>query len=119
MNKAGARLQIDESNDVTVVAFHGRLDLEGVDEVEEAFRAAAPGARRLVIDLNEVDYVSSSAIRMFLSKARKIRSDGGQLALCRLQPLVHNVFQATKLFQILPIVTTRDEAVEQLRRVVS
>lgn len=116
MNGTGTRFNTDETTDVTVVSFHGRLDLDGVDEIEEQFRAVAADALRVLVDLREVDYVSSSAIRMILGKMRSVRSNGGQMALCRLQPLVHKVFEMTKLDSLIPIHTTRAEAVEDLRR---
>ena len=116
MNETDAGVHIDVRTDATVVSIHGRLDLSGVDDVEDRFHSAASDARRLVVDLSDVDYISSSAIRMILGKSRVVRSNGGQMVLCRLQPLVSRVFEMTRLNKIIPVLATVDEAVQELRR---
>jgi anti-anti-sigma factor len=112
------RLSVETTDDVTVVTVHGRLDIDGVEQVEVEFMSAATDAKRLVVDMTGVDYASSAGIRLILSKAKAMQARGGQIAVCRLHPLVRQVFQIACLGRVFPIVDTRDEAVGELRRLV-
>jgi len=55
------------------------------------------GARRIVVDLQQVQYVSSVAFRPFLSLSRLARDSGARLVLCNLSKLVAEIFHATRL----------------------
>jgi len=89
-----------------------------VHTVQPAFHEATPPSGRLVVDLAEVEYVSSSGISLMISKARSLGASGGKLALCRLRPLVRQVFTMTRIDTILPIAATREEALDLLRQLV-
>lgn len=63
------------------------------------------GATHVVIDMEQVTYLSSAGIRPLLSLNRKVREREGRLILCRLQSDVEGVFVATRLInsgRVLP-----------------
>ena len=111
-------LSIESVDDIPVLAISGRLDMSGVESIEERFRSAAPEATRVIVDLGEVDYLSSAAIRLILEKSRDLKSREGNLALCRLQALVAKVFEIARLEQVFPILATREDAVAKLKELV-
>ena len=56
------------------VTITGRLDAQGVDRIETRLLASlVPNANNAIIDLSQVDYVASLAIRMFMSAAKSLR----------------------------------------------
>jgi len=59
----------------------------------------------MIINLGEVDYISSVGLRVLLSSLKKQRKNQGSLQLASLQPFVQNIFRITgldKIFQIFP-----------------
>ena len=82
-----------------------RIDLAQVvgdalaDVLRDEFLAArrAVGARHVVVDFQQVTYLSSASFRPLLSLLREVRAQSGRLVLCNLQPYVHEVFSATRL----------------------
>ena len=69
------------------------------DELRDEFLAArrAIAARHVVVDFQQVSYLSSASFRPLLSLLREVRAQGGRLVLCHLQPYAHEVFSVTRL----------------------
>jgi anti-anti-sigma factor len=100
-----------ESNGVLHIRLSGRLDSLSAPELEERLRDAAVGhVRRFLLDLSDLDYVSSAGLRVFLAFAKLVRRAGGQLAFCGLKDEVRQVFELTGFTDILSISSTADEA---------
>jgi len=68
------------------------------------------GEYRWVLDLSQLEYISSAGLRVALMLAKRIREHGGRLALCGMQPHVHEVFDISGFLAILTVVDTRDDA---------
>jgi HptB-dependent secretion and biofilm anti anti-sigma factor len=86
----------------TVVRFTGRrvaLDEENTRAAGDQLLALAEGggAGPLVVDLGNVSYLTSTALGLLLRLRQRLRAGGRRLALCGANPLVHEVFEATKL----------------------
>jgi anti-anti-sigma factor len=54
-------------------------------------------ARKVVIDFQNIKYISSVAFRPLLSVRRKLHESGGRLILCGLSSVVGDVFYTTRL----------------------
>jgi anti-anti-sigma factor len=91
------------------VAVAGRLDALSAPALEAALQTAmAGGAARVVLNLAEMEYISSAGLRVLLATAKKLSRQNGRLVLCRLLPSVHDVFRISGLLTIFPIAA--DEA---------
>lgn len=97
--------------ELTILTPQGRLDAAGVRPFEtEMAEHIAAGRVHLLVDLTQVDYVSSIGMRMFLTVMRSAHRQGGGLKLCGLHPHVLNVFKLAGFDRVLSIVATRAEA---------
>jgi anti-anti-sigma factor len=56
----------------------------------------SPG-QKVVLNLQNIKYISSVAFRPFLSLRRKLQETGGRLILCGLSSVVGDVFYTTRL----------------------
>jgi anti-anti-sigma factor len=54
-------------------------------------------SRKVVIDLQNIKYISSVAFRPLLNIRRKLQEMGGRLVLCGLSSVIGDVFYTTKL----------------------
>ncbi len=94
------------------VSLVGRLDTPGVDRIETRFVASlVPGSNSAIVDLSEVDFVSSMGIRMLVSAAKSLRTRQAKLALYGAQPTILQMFEAVALQKIIPICATEAEAI--------
>jgi anti-anti-sigma factor len=55
------------------------------------------GAKKVVIDLQTVKYLSSVGFRPLLTLRRRLQEIGGQMVLCNLSPEVTEVFRSTRM----------------------
>jgi len=93
----------------------GRLDSSTVGSLEAPFTASlAAGGRSAVIDLAELDFLSSLGIRLLLSASRVVMRRGGHFVLFGAQPAVLEVLEALALDSVLPHVATEEEALARL-----
>jgi len=93
----------------------GRMDAENAHEFEDACqRWITQGARHLIADLHDLQYVSSMGLRSFLSVAQKLQSSSGSLILCGLHGLPRQVFEMTRLIGLFPVFETTDQAIATL-----
>jgi stage II sporulation protein AA (anti-sigma F factor antagonist) len=65
------------------------------DELLGAYQGS--GAVHVVVDLQQVGFLSSAGLRPLLTLNRSVRERGGRLLLCGLSPHVEEVFTATRL----------------------
>jgi anti-anti-sigma factor len=105
----------DRKANVVVLALSGKLDATTAKTFEERILGAIDsGARRLVVDLLRLEYVSSSGLRVFLLAAKRLQATDGKMALCGLQDHTRHVFDLAGFSSILSIYSTRDDAVKAL-----
>jgi anti-anti-sigma factor len=69
------------------------------------------GAQRLAVDLSQLDYVSSSGLRVFLLAAKQLQGTQGKIVLCALKDHVRQVFDLAGFSSVLSIYGSRDEAI--------
>ncbi|MGP0076359.1 MAG: STAS domain-containing protein [Bryobacteraceae bacterium] len=104
-----------ELDKAVLLKVSGRMDAENAHEFEDACqRWITHGARHLIADLADLQYVSSMGLRCFLSVAQKLQSSSGSLILCGLHGLPRQVFEMTRLIGLFPVFETTDQAIATL-----
>jgi anti-anti-sigma factor len=99
--------EVQELGDVTVVTFtNDKLtDLESIQDINEQVSSLVDelGRKRVLLDLGNVEFLSSGALGKFISLNKKLRVAGGQLTLCNMDPQIYEVFRLTKLDKLFRI----------------
>lgn len=85
------------------LSFSGRLDSATSPEAEQALRGKLDDCRALLVDLGDLDYISSAGLRVLLIIAKRMQSNRGKLVLCRLRPDVKMIFEVSGLTSIFNI----------------
>jgi anti-sigma B factor antagonist len=94
-----------EMNGVYLLALKGRLVLgqESRGLLTMSDNLVASGPTRIVINLEQVNYVDSAGIGALIEIHRNARAKGGSLKLCNLGPKLR---QALEIARLLPIFET-------------
>jgi anti-anti-sigma factor len=100
---------------VTNVVFRGRLDSAGVLAIELPFNAVAEAKRAIVVDLSQVEFLTSRAIRMLVFGARSVANKRGKLVLLSPNDWVKFVLESAEIEQFIPVVFDRSEAIAAVR----
>jgi len=102
--------------DIHVVALKGRLTLGSrLSLLEAEIKTLADnGARKIVLDLEHVDYADSAALGVLLHASGAVRAKGGKLLLAAPNERLQDLFKLTNTTQLLPSYPTRAECISQL-----
>ncbi len=75
----------------TTLFLKGWLDTQAAADVEEALKGLDEGCESLVLDLKELEYISSSGVRQVVAAHKKM---GGNLTIRNTPNTVFGVFKA-------------------------
>ncbi|MBF0525679.1 MAG: STAS domain-containing protein [Deltaproteobacteria bacterium] len=88
----------------------GRVDgLTAPDIQQKMDELILNGARVLVADLEEVTYISSAGLRIFLAAQKHLMKVGGEIILYMLSENVFKVFESSGFTRLFKIAATREE----------
>ena len=94
-----------------VILIEGEVDLYQSPELRAALQAhVKTRTPALALDLTDVPYIDSSGLATIVEYVRSAQGFGGKIALFGLSVRVKTIFDLVRLGEILPIVTTRDDA---------
>jgi anti-anti-sigma factor len=95
-----------------VFVLQGRIDTHGARKLDETLQAAVSKKEyRLVLDMAEVSYISSSGLRTLATIVTKCREPGGDLKLVALSPKVLRVLRIIGFDRFFSLYNTLEEAI--------
>ena len=87
----------------TIVELIGRLDTAATPEAKAALSDIILAKNDVVMDCKELEYISSSGLRILLEAQKSLKAAGGTLKLINLQEAVQNVLDMTGFSLILDL----------------
>ncbi len=103
------------SEELQVLAPHGRLDSESSPELaRQAKEMIGGGGRRLLLDLRDLVYISSAGLRAVLVAAAEMTAAGGRLAIASPNPQVTEVFDISGFVSVVDLHTSAESATAEL-----
>ena len=90
-----------EGNQLTLF-LEGRLDTTTAPELEAVVDTALTDVETLVLDLEQLEYISSAGLRVFL-KAQKLMNTKGTMKTIHVNATIMEVFDITGFVDILTI----------------
>jgi len=84
---------------------------EAKDLLDEIDECITEGSSNLVINLEELSYMSSSGLSVLLSLLAKCRKKDGDMVLYHLNPKLKQLLVITRLDQIIPVADSLETAV--------
>jgi len=102
----------NKQGNVNVLSLSGRLDAYSATEVEKKLDSLIEASQtRLVIDLEKLEYISSSGLRVFLASLKKVKKQQGDMKLACMKPFIKEVFDIAGFSQLFNIFDTQEAAV--------
>jgi anti-anti-sigma factor len=88
----------------------GRIDSMSATEIQQQVNGLIlAGVRRFVTDFEEVNYVSSAGLRVFLAAQKQLSKAGGEIILFKMPPDVLRVFKMSGFEQLFRIASSEEE----------
>lgn len=106
------RVERSRRGDAVVVVPAGEIDLATIDAVRAELTAARAEARRIVLDLREVEFLDSSGLRLIVEAERDAEQEGRTFVLVRPRAQVQRLLDVAGLSARLTFVDDPAEAVD-------
>ncbi len=104
--------QTGPQQSISVIKVGGYIDTTTSAELEHALsQLIKSNSYNIIIDLGNVDYISSAGWGIFISEIKGIRENKGELKLVSMIPDVYDVFELLEFHYILKAFDTLDEAI--------
>lgn len=110
-------LNVRQAGNVEVLHIKGRLDLAGSESAEKFFidyRMSMKPGLRLCVNFHDVEYVSSSGLRVLIAAFKEVQQKGGEMSLCEMNVAVEDVFRFAGLDTVFRIFPNEAQAIEAL-----
>lgn len=105
-------ISTEELKQVSVMAVSGRVDSATAPELENSLKKLVEAEKtQIVLDLKNVEYMSSAGLRAMVSTLKAVKRVNGDLRLASPSPRVEEVLRLAGLTSIFSIHPTREEAV--------
>jgi anti-anti-sigma factor len=102
-------------NDVIVLEILGRVDTTNYGKLDEILSDnITKNEKNIIIDCSEMDYISSSGLRIFLTGFKKINAINGNYFLCGLQESIKEIFDISGFTSIFKIFVNQEDALKNI-----
>jgi len=104
-------ISVREASGVNILKFSGSLDTNTSQAAEnEVNNLLTAGNDKVLFNFEELDYISSSGLRVLLATAKKLKVSGGLMKVCSLNSVVQEVFDISGFAGILNLASNEEEA---------
>jgi len=116
--RQGGMLKVVKQNDVGIISFRTSriLDQSNVQELGEELDDVVDTHKltKIVINFENIHYMSSAVMGKLIGLHKKLSSLGGQLRLCNISDDIFEIFKIMRLNKLFKIAKSEDEAVIDL-----
>jgi len=105
---------IEEIQDgIKIFRLKGRLDSNTSQGLEdELFRAISDGSKKIIVDFENLDYISSAGLRVAFKASKALLREDGRLILCSMHKYIREIFKTTGIDNFVLILDTMDQALK-------
>jgi anti-anti-sigma factor len=101
-----------DDNEIAIISARGFIDTTTAPELEKKLEEQlALNKYKIIVNLENIDYVSSAGWGVFVSEIREIRENNGDLVLVNMSPDVYDVYELMEFSSILKSYNSVEEAI--------
>ena len=105
-------IKVRQEKQLVIVAITGSVDTLTSGEVTSFLSQQSEGGKKqIIVDLSQVDFMSSAGLRAILTALKESRHIGGDLSLAGAQPGVEKILKMSGFTNILKTYHTVKEAI--------
>src|SRR5262245_44929598 len=90
-------------NGEKVAALAGNIDGRTAPLIQNELAALAGSGNKIVLDMNQVDYMSSAGLRMLLMLYRQLNDNDGRIMLAGLREEIRDIMSITGFLELFTV----------------
>ena len=108
----GLAIQSEQVDGILIARLDGRVDGKNAQEFQGAVESLLAGKDvNLLLDLEQVTFLSSVGLGVMLAIARQLHRRAGKIAVCSLSDSIRGVFFISGFHKIIPTHASREDAI--------
>ena len=101
---------VEAGNDgIANVALVGALDADTAPQLEKALKDLDAAILLVVLDMGELEYISSAGLRVIFAATKRQTAKGGELVVRNMSPGVKKVFEIIKALPTMKVFASVEE----------
>ncbi|MBN1500225.1 MAG: STAS domain-containing protein [Spirochaetes bacterium] len=110
-------LKTKKLDNIVVINLSGRLDVHLSSDIEKGINEIIKSdpESHLLLNLEEVEYMSSSGLRIFVSTMRLLKDNDRKLKLCCINNAVKKIFEVVELMDMFDIYENENDALKSFK----
>ena len=110
-------LNLKKSENTVIIYLEDRLDVHLSADIEKQINKIIENEPKshLLLNLKDVEYMSSSGLRIFVSTMRILKENNRKLVLCNMNNAVKKIFEVVELIDMFDIFNSEDEALNFIK----
>ena len=107
-------LNLKKLENTVVIYLEGRLDVHLSADIEKKINKLIENEPKsnILLNLKDVEYMSSSGLRIFVSTMRILKENNRKLVLCNMNNAVKKIFEVVELTDMFDIFNSEEEALK-------
>jgi anti-sigma B factor antagonist len=106
-------VQVTDRDEWALLTVHGEVDIATAPVLRERLHALlGDGRSQLIIDLDDVGLLDSTALGVLVGGLKRSRTEGGDVRLVCTQPRIRRVLEITRLDKSFELYESVDDAVK-------
>jgi anti-anti-sigma factor len=115
MNKTALRIEDSHAGPACILSISGRIDSDNAADLLERLNGLlSSGEKTILIDFNEVLYLTSAAFRVLLVATDEAERNAARVVLCGLVGQVRELFEMGGLLEAFTVHGSREDALTRL-----
>jgi anti-anti-sigma factor len=107
----------EKIGNIDMITLSGRLDTDTSEKLNKKFdEVCETGSGKTIVVMNDVDYISSSMIRILLKSLKKHRAKDGDFQLVGLQPQIMKVMKIAGMDTLFLIFKDKESALREFQK---
>ena len=94
----------NKTADTVDLIISGRLDTSTAPQLEARLKESCKGMKNMVLDLKDIEYISSAGLRSILVAHKLMEGVGGKMSVRSPSAFCQQVFEATGLQSVLNVI---------------
>ena len=104
--------QVKEHGTIAEVVIEGNILQENVDLLKSRFfELVEEGTVSIILNMAQSNYVSSLCLAVIVDVKNRLLQEKGDLRLCNVNRLIHNLLEITNLVKMIEVYDTIDDAI--------
>lgn len=102
-------------NEIHIVDIVGNLDTNTAPDADNHLnKLMDQGVKKIVINFDKLDFITSAGLRVFLAASKRIKSEEGDITICNLNEAVQEIFDISGFSTILNVSGSLEQTLESL-----